>query len=80
MSPPSISTKAGRCREAIAANASAKNSLPAEQPWLLMEGAHHVRQALVVEAMELFGVGLPFLTNAVDVVERMPDLVAHDIR
>src|SRR5580700_531324 len=36
----------------------------AKQPWLAVESAHHVRQALVVQRMELFGVRLPLLAGA----------------
>src|SRR6516162_7669266 len=51
----------------------------AEEPRLPVKRAHHVRQALLVESLELRGVRLPLIVNAVDVIQRVPDLMAHDV-
>src|ERR1022692_2422853 len=45
-----------------------------------MEVADHVRQAPLVEGDEFRRVRLPLLVRAVEGIESVPDLVAHDVR
>src|SRR5262249_60820510 len=58
-----------------------REELTADQrPLLPVEVTHQSHQAAPVEPAEIIGVRLPHATGPVQVIEGMPDLMAHHIR
>src|SRR5580704_1068059 len=54
--------------------------LASEATWLAMEIAGEMELALIVKHAELRRVRLPFTRRAVEIIERVADLVAHHVR
>src|SRR5215472_48373 len=51
----------------------------AQDTSLPVQVAHHMGQALIIKSDERLGVGLPVPGEPVDVIERVPDLMAHHV-